>query len=186
MWRVGGPAAGPRDQRGADSCLLQSSPTVWKRAPTTRTGAPPWPSVATTAAATAAAVGPVSTGMGRPAWPEVRLRPPWLRPLAGPADGPAPPPGSPQRISGKLSGRLFVGRSSSAEELGDADLHSYVVAKEGRTYVAVSSVGASLGPALRLLPVLGGVIGWAFALEQPGYRNGFSIAGGKVVGPGCP
>uniref|UniRef100_H3CGM1 Nidogen 1 n=1 Tax=Tetraodon nigroviridis TaxID=99883 RepID=H3CGM1_TETNG len=83
------------------------------------------------------------------------------------------------RISGKLSGRLFVGRSSSAEELGDADLHSYVVAKEGRTYVAVSSVGASLGPALRLLPVLGGVIGWAFALEQPGYRNGFSIAGGE-------
>lgn len=89
-------------------------------------------------------------------------------------------PGKPQRISGKVSGRLFVGDSSSAEELRDKDLHAYVVANEGRTYVAISSIGASLGPALRLLPALGGVIGWAFALEQPGSQNGFSIAGEKV------
>lgn len=86
-------------------------------------------------------------------------------------------PGKPQRLNGKVSGRLFVGNSSSPEELGNHDLHSYVVANEGRTYVAISSIGAALGPSLRLLPALGGVVGWAFALEPPGYQNGFSVVG---------
>lgn len=85
-----------------------------------------------------------------------------------------------------MSGRLFVGEGSSGEELRDQDLHSYVVTKEGRTYVAISGVGAGLGPALRLLPALGGVMGWAFALEQPGFTNGFSIAGERLRLPGCP
>lgn len=88
-----------------------------------------------------------------------------------------PLPGKPQRLNGKVSGRLFVGNSSSPEELRNQDLHSYVVANEGRTYVAISSIGAALGPSLRLLPALGGVIGWAFALEPPGFQNGFSVAG---------
>lgn len=114
---------------------------------------------------------------------------PQLRPPAGTTDGNRKcllASGNPQRISGKLSGRLFVGDSSSPEELGDQDLHAYVVVNEGRSYVAVSSISASLGPALRLLPAVGGVIGWAFALQQPGFRNGFSIAGENTMRAGCP
>lgn len=95
-------------------------------------------------------------------------------------------PGSPQRVSGKLNGRVFIGEATSPEELRDRDLHAYVVVNEGRTYLAISGIGTSLGPALRLLPELGAVIGWAFALEQLGSWNGFSITGEKVCVDGCP
>lgn len=48
--------------------------------------------------------------------------------------------------------------------------------------MAISNVDARLGPSLRLLPALGGAIGWTFALEQPGYQNGFSIVGENISG----
>lgn len=78
-------------------------------------------------------------------------------------------------MNGKVSGRVFVGNSPSIME--NNDLHSYVVANDGRAYVAISNISESLGPSLQPLSSLGGVIGWAFALEQPGYRNGFSVVG---------
>ncbi|XP_034722409.1 uncharacterized protein LOC117941512 [Etheostoma cragini] len=90
--------------------------------------------------------------------------------------------GKPQRMNGKVSGRVFVGSSPSPVELGSNDLHSYVVANDGRAYVAISSIPDSLGPSLQPLSSLGGVIGWAFALEQPGYQNGFSL----IVNPPFP
>ncbi|KAG7217936.1 hypothetical protein INR49_010312, partial [Caranx melampygus] len=40
-------------------------------------------------------------------------------------------------------------------------------------------VAEGVGPSLQPLSSLGGVIGWAFALEQPGYENGFSLIGGE-------
>uniref|UniRef100_A0A8C7JR34 Nidogen 1 n=1 Tax=Oncorhynchus kisutch TaxID=8019 RepID=A0A8C7JR34_ONCKI len=86
--------------------------------------------------------------------------------------------GKPQRMNGKVSGRVFVGNSPSPLEFYNNDLHSYVVANDGRAYVAISTIPAGLGPSLQPLSSLGGVIGWAFALEQPGYENGFSIIGG--------
>uniref|UniRef100_A0A3Q1IY26 Uncharacterized protein n=1 Tax=Anabas testudineus TaxID=64144 RepID=A0A3Q1IY26_ANATE len=86
--------------------------------------------------------------------------------------------GKPQRMNGKVSGRVFVGSSSSPVEFDNKDLHSYVVANDGRAYVAISSIPNSVGPSLLPLSSLGGVIGWAFALEQPGYQNGFSLIGG--------
>ncbi|KAM9857042.1 nidogen-1-like [Aulostomus maculatus] len=86
--------------------------------------------------------------------------------------------GKPQRMNGKVSGRVFVGNSPSHEELRNNDLHSYVVANDGRAYVAISNINKNLGPSLQPLSSLGGVIGWAFALEQPGYQNGFSVIGG--------
>ncbi|XP_041641375.1 nidogen-1-like [Cheilinus undulatus] len=86
--------------------------------------------------------------------------------------------GKPQRMNGKVNGRVFVGNSPSPIELQNNDLHSYVVANDGRAYVAISNIPKSLGPSLQLLSSLGGVIGWAFALEQPGYQNGFSLVGG--------
>ncbi|XP_073319461.1 nidogen-1-like isoform X2 [Pagrus major] len=86
--------------------------------------------------------------------------------------------GKPQRMNGKVNGRVFVGNSPSPVELSNHDLHSYVVANDGRAYVAISNIPDSLGPSLQPLSSLGGVIGWAFALEQPGYQNGFSLIGG--------
>ncbi|XP_068178370.1 nidogen-1-like [Antennarius striatus] len=88
------------------------------------------------------------------------------------------PEGQPQRMNGKVKGRVFVGDSPSPVELVNLDLHSYVVANEGRAYVAISSVPDSLGPALQPLSSVGGVMGWAFALEQPGHQNGFRLIGG--------
>ncbi|KAJ3614118.1 hypothetical protein NHX12_017694 [Muraenolepis orangiensis] len=86
--------------------------------------------------------------------------------------------GKPQRMNGKVNGRVFVGDSPVAIQLSNNDLHSYVVANDGRAYVAISSISKGLGPALQPLTSLGGVMGWAFALEQPGYQNGFSLIGG--------
>ncbi|XP_045902230.1 nidogen-1-like [Micropterus dolomieu] len=86
--------------------------------------------------------------------------------------------GKPQRMNGKVNGRVFVGNSPSPVELSNHDLHSYVVANDGRAYVAISNIPDSVGPSLQPLSSMGGVIGWAFALEQPGYQNGFSLIGG--------
>lgn len=86
-------------------------------------------------------------------------------------------PGKPQRMNGKVSGRVFVGNSPSAVELSNNDLHSYMVVNDGRASVAISNIPDALGPSMLPLTPLGGVIGWAFALEQPGHRNGFSLIG---------
>ena len=80
-------------------------------------------------------------------------------------------------MNGKVSGRVFLGNSPLPVEISNNDLHSYVVANDGRAYVAISNIPDSLGPSLQPLSSLGGVIGWAFALEQPGYQNGFSLIG---------
>ncbi|MFT7807036.1 nidogen-1 [Arapaima gigas] len=89
--------------------------------------------------------------------------------------------GKPQRMNGKVSGRVFVGDSSMPLEFTNNDLHSYVVVNDGRAYVAISTIPPNLGPSLLPLSSLGGIIGWAFALEQPGYENGFSIVGGEFT-----
>lgn len=85
--------------------------------------------------------------------------------------------GKPQRTNGKLHGKVYVGSSPSPVEFTGNDLHSYVVVNEGRSYVAISEIPNSLGPSLQPLAAVGSVIGWAFALEQPGFKNGFSIIG---------
>ncbi|MFT7806148.1 nidogen-1-like [Arapaima gigas] len=87
--------------------------------------------------------------------------------------------GKPQRMNGKVSGRVLVGNNPTPVELRNNDLHSYVVANDGRAYVAISGIPISLGTSLLPLSSLAGIIGWAFAVEQPGYENGFSIAGGE-------
>uniref|UniRef100_A0A671VLG3 Nidogen 1 n=1 Tax=Sparus aurata TaxID=8175 RepID=A0A671VLG3_SPAAU len=89
--------------------------------------------------------------------------------------------GNPQRMNGKVYGKVYVGNSPSPVEFTSNDLHSYVVVNDGRSYVAISEVPYTLGPSLQPLSALGGVIGWAFALEQPGFKNGFSIIGGEFT-----
>ncbi|XP_056616657.1 nidogen-1 [Triplophysa dalaica] len=87
--------------------------------------------------------------------------------------------GVPQRMNGKMSCRLFVGDSPVPVEISDNDLHSYVVVNDGRAYVAISTIPPSVGFSLQPLSAVGAVIGWAFALQQPGFKNGFSIIGGE-------
>ncbi|XP_020560434.1 nidogen-1 isoform X2 [Oryzias latipes] len=86
--------------------------------------------------------------------------------------------GKPQRMNGKVNGQVYVGNSQNPVELNNNDLHSYVVANDGRAYIAISHIPDSVGPSLQPLSSVGGVIGWAFALQQPGYKNGFSLIGG--------
>lgn len=80
-------------------------------------------------------------------------------------------------MNGKIHGTVFVGNSPTPLEFASNDLHSYIVVNDGRSYVAISDIPYALGPSLLPLSALGGVIGWAFALEQPGFMNGFSIIG---------
>uniref|UniRef100_A0A7N6F6Z0 Nidogen 1a n=1 Tax=Anabas testudineus TaxID=64144 RepID=A0A7N6F6Z0_ANATE len=89
--------------------------------------------------------------------------------------------GKPQRMNGKVNGKVYVGNSPTPVDFPGNDLHSYVVVNDGRSYVAISDIPSSVGPSLQPLSALGGVIGWAFALEQPGFKNGFSIIGGEFT-----
>uniref|UniRef100_A0A3Q3QA25 Nidogen 1a n=1 Tax=Monopterus albus TaxID=43700 RepID=A0A3Q3QA25_MONAL len=89
--------------------------------------------------------------------------------------------GKPQRMNGKVHGRVYVGGSPSPVDFNSNDLHSYVVVNDGRSYVAISDIPHTVGPSLQPLSALGGVIGWAFALEQPGFKNGFGTIGGEFT-----
>uniref|UniRef100_A0A8C1RKC4 Nidogen 1a n=1 Tax=Cyprinus carpio TaxID=7962 RepID=A0A8C1RKC4_CYPCA len=84
----------------------------------------------------------------------------------------------PQRMNGKVSGRVVVGNSQVPVDFASNDLHSYVVVNDGRAYVAISAIPPIVGFSLQPLSSVGGIIGWAFALQQPGFKNGFSIIGG--------
>uniref|UniRef100_A0A671RBF1 Nidogen-1-like n=1 Tax=Sinocyclocheilus anshuiensis TaxID=1608454 RepID=A0A671RBF1_9TELE len=87
--------------------------------------------------------------------------------------------GVPQRMNGKVSGRVFVGNLPVPVDFASNDLHSYVVVNDGRAYVAISAIPPIVGLSLQPLSSVGGIIGWTFALQQPGFKNGFSIIGGE-------
>uniref|UniRef100_A0A2K6EN81 Nidogen 1 n=1 Tax=Propithecus coquereli TaxID=379532 RepID=A0A2K6EN81_PROCO len=89
--------------------------------------------------------------------------------------------GSPQRVNGKVKGRIFVGTSQVPIAFENTDLHSYVVMNHGRSYTAISTIPETLGYSLLPLAPIGGIIGWMFAVEQDGFRNGFSITGGEFT-----
>lgn len=86
-------------------------------------------------------------------------------------------PGSPQRVNGKVKGRIFVGNNPVPVTFENTDLHSYVVMNQGRAYTAISTIPETLGYSLLPLASIGGIIGWMFAVEQQGYKNGFSVTG---------
>ncbi|XP_048341715.1 nidogen-1 [Sphaerodactylus townsendi] len=89
--------------------------------------------------------------------------------------------GSPQRVNGKVKGRIFVGNNPVPIVFENTDLHSYVVMNHGRAYTAISTIPEALGFSLLPLASIGGVIGWMFAVEQQGHKNGFSITGGEFI-----
>uniref|UniRef100_A0A7N5KIT0 Nidogen 1 n=1 Tax=Ailuropoda melanoleuca TaxID=9646 RepID=A0A7N5KIT0_AILME len=89
--------------------------------------------------------------------------------------------GSPQRVNGKVKGRIFVGNDPVPIVFENTDLHSYVVMNHGRSYTAISTIPETVGYSLLPLAPVGGIIGWMFAVEQDGFKNGFSITGGEFT-----
>ncbi|VDM98973.1 unnamed protein product [Thelazia callipaeda] len=81
--------------------------------------------------------------------------------------------GEPQRINGAFEGVV------NGEEIGRAELHTYVMVEEGRSYTALSQIPRHLGPSLLLVNVIGGAMGWLFAkVVSPTSYNGFMLTGG--------
>ncbi|XP_058165485.1 nidogen-1 [Dasypus novemcinctus] len=89
--------------------------------------------------------------------------------------------GSPQRVNGKVRGRVLVGSSQTPVVFENTDLHSYVVMNHGRSYTAISTIPETLGYSLLPLAPVGGIVGWMFAVEQDGFKNGFSLTGGEFT-----
>ncbi|NXC46383.1 NID2 protein, partial [Penelope pileata] len=89
------------------------------------------------------------------------------------------PEGAVHRLNGKVSGSLAVGRAPVRFQ--DVDLHAYIVGSDGRAYTAISGVPVPAARALLPLLPLGGLFGWLFALEEPGFENGFSITGAEFT-----
>ncbi|XP_059814006.1 nidogen-2 isoform X2 [Hypanus sabinus] len=91
------------------------------------------------------------------------------------------PEGVTQRVNGKVNGKLMVGDSRRPVEFKNADLHAYVVINDGRSFTAISQIPGLAGWAMQSLSIIGDLFGWLFALQQPGFKNGFSIAGAKFI-----
>ncbi|XP_067411280.1 nidogen-2 [Emydura macquarii macquarii] len=89
------------------------------------------------------------------------------------------PEGAVHRLNGKVSGNLLVGQTPV--RFSAVDLHAYIVGNDGRAYAAISHVPQPAARALMPLTPIGGLFGWLFALEKPGYENGFSITGAKFT-----
>nr|XP_056707120.1 nidogen-2 [Euleptes europaea] len=89
------------------------------------------------------------------------------------------PEGAAHRLNGKVSGNLLVGQTPI--RFSDVDLHAYIVGNDGRAYTAISHIPQLAAQALMPLAPIGGLFGWLFALEKPGYENGFSIAGAQFT-----
>uniref|UniRef100_A0A8D2IXY9 Nidogen 2 n=1 Tax=Varanus komodoensis TaxID=61221 RepID=A0A8D2IXY9_VARKO len=89
------------------------------------------------------------------------------------------PEGAAHRLNGKVSGSLLVGQTPV--HFGQVDLHAYIVSNDGRAYTAISHIPQPAAQSLMPLAPIGGFFGWLFALEKPGYENGFSITGAKFT-----
>lgn len=81
----------------------------------------------------------------------------------------------PIRVSGKVTGYV------SDTEV-NAQLQSYVLLTDGRSYTAVSPLTKDIGYNIQLLYSLGSVIGWLFAkpVGNENTLNGYQITGGKL------
>ncbi|XP_066990557.1 nidogen isoform X3 [Macrobrachium rosenbergii] len=77
----------------------------------------------------------------------------------------------PLRVTGKVSGTV------NGIELKDADLHSYVLTVEGRTYTAISRMPSQIGYDIQSITVFGTGIAWLFAKPVGDVPNGFALTG---------
>ena len=80
----------------------------------------------------------------------------------------------PIRVTGKVSGTF------NGVEIQDADLHSYTLPSEGRTYTAVSHVPAELGDDVQIASSIAEGIVWLFARPIGDVPNGFMLTGGVL------
>ncbi|XP_045679927.1 nidogen-2 [Phyllostomus hastatus] len=87
--------------------------------------------------------------------------------------------GAPLRVNGKVDGHLRVDRAPVT--FTDVDLHAYIVSNDGRAYTAISHIPQPAAQALLPLTPIGGLFGWLFALEKPGWKNGFSFTGATFI-----
>lgn len=84
-------------------------------------------------------------------------------------------PGTAQRVNGKVTGVV------NGVDVGEGDLHAYVVTNGGRTFTAISRMPADIGYAMQALFIVGGGLGWLFAVPTiPMAQNGFMTSGGDV------
>lgn len=74
----------------------------------------------------------------------------------------------PIRVSGKVVGLIN-------NETISAQLQSYVVMTEGRSYTAISPLSSTVGYSLQLAPIIGGVVGWLFAKPGANSVNGYEV-----------
>lgn len=81
----------------------------------------------------------------------------------------------PLRVSGNVHGAIGVPI--------DAQIQSYVVLSDGRSYTAISPITADIGYKSQLAYTLGYVIGWLFAkpIGTDNAQNGYQITGGKLT-----
>lgn len=79
--------------------------------------------------------------------------------------------GEPIRVTGKVVGNV------NGVTLTDADLHSYVLTSEGRSYTALSRVPSQIGYDLQSITAIGTGIAWLFATPVNNVKNGFSTTG---------
>lgn len=80
-------------------------------------------------------------------------------------------PGEPIRVTGKVIGEV------NGLTLKDADLHSYVLTSEGRSYTALSRIPSQIGYDLQSVTAIGTGIAWLFAAPVSNVKNGFSTTG---------
>lgn len=79
----------------------------------------------------------------------------------------------PIRVAGDVKGTI------GGEKI-HAQIQSYVVLLDGRSYTALTSVPESLGYQTQLLSVLGESIGWLFAKPVENGVNGYQLTGGYL------
>ena len=75
-------------------------------------------------------------------------------------------------MAGKVTGNI------NGVTIQESDLHSYVLAAEGRTYTAISQVPKEVGYDLQSLTGIGEGIAWLFATSTDDIPNGFMMTGG--------
>lgn len=78
----------------------------------------------------------------------------------------------PLRVNGKVNGIV------NGVKLENLDLQSYVVLDNGKAYTAISNIPDELGYDVQSLEILGGTIGWLFALPINEAQNGYQLTGG--------
>lgn len=78
---------------------------------------------------------------------------------------------APLRVTGKVTGSI-------GDAQLDAQLQSYVVLVDGRSYTAVSPLEGNVGYKSQLLFTLGSVIGWLFAkpIANDNVLNGYQVS----------